>query len=80
MASAEGKAQYRVRAGVEGTLSQGIRAFGLRRTRYLGLAKTSVQHAVTAAAINVVRIVNWLEAVPRNRTRVSRFAALALPT
>jgi transposase len=30
----EGKAQYNVRAGVEGTLSQGIRAFGLRRTRY----------------------------------------------
>lgn len=28
--------RYNTRAGVEGTLSQGIRAFGLRRTRYLG--------------------------------------------
>ena len=34
------KAQYATRAGVEGTLSQGVRAFGLRRTRYGGLAKT----------------------------------------
>jgi transposase len=39
-ASAEGKQLYKRRAGVEGTLSQGVRAFGLRRTRYWGLAKT----------------------------------------
>jgi len=39
-ASAEGQQLYQRRAGVEGTLSQGVRAFGLRRTRYGGLAKT----------------------------------------
>jgi len=33
-------AQYALRAGVEGTLSQGTRAFGLRRARYVGQAKT----------------------------------------
>jgi transposase len=33
-ASDEGQRQYGRRAGVEGTLSQGVRAFGLRRTRY----------------------------------------------
>ncbi len=41
--------QYRWRAGVEGTISQGVRAFGLRKARYLGLAKTRLQHWATAA-------------------------------
>jgi transposase len=66
-----------VRAGVEGTLSQGIRAFGLHRTRYRGLAKTNLQHVATAAAMNIQRAVNWLEGVSQAKTRVSRFAALA---
>ena len=39
-ASEEGQQFYKRRAGVEGTLSQGVRAFGLRRTRYWGVAKT----------------------------------------
>jgi transposase len=76
-ASAEGKAQYAQRAGVEGTLSQGVRTFGLRRTRYRGLPKTHVQHIATAAAINIDRIVAWLDERPRAQTRTSRFAALA---
>src|SRR5215470_6442054 len=76
-ASAEGKAQYAQRAGIEGTLSQGVRAFGLRRSRYWGLAKTHLQHIATAAAINVERLVAWLEERPRAQTRTSRFAALA---
>ena len=70
-------AQYAARAGVEGTLSQGIRAFGLRRARYVGLAKTHLQHLLTAVAINLVRLVAWLTDTPRSRTRRSRFAALA---
>jgi transposase len=75
--SAEGKAQYNVRAGVEGTLSQGIRAFGLRRTRYRGIAKTNLQHVATAAAMNIKRAVNWLAGIGHAKTRRSRFAALA---
>lgn len=71
------KKQYDIRAGIEGTLSQGVRAFNLRRSRYVELAKTSLQHVITAAAINVVRIVNWLNEVPLAKTRTSRFAALA---
>ena len=50
---------------------------GLRRTRYRGLAKTHLQHVATAAAINVDRIVAWLDERPRATTRTSRFAALA---
>jgi transposase len=69
--------RYHKRAGVEGTLSQGVRAFGMRRSRYLGLAKTGLQEACTAAAINVSRVVRWLDGLPRAKTRVTRFAALA---
>ena len=76
-ASEEGIERYKQRAGVEGTLSQGVRAFGLRRTRYRGLPKTHMQHVAIAAAINVDRIVAWLDERPRATTRTSRFAALA---
>jgi transposase len=76
-ASEEGKQLYQRRAGVEGTLSQGVRAFGLRRTRYWGLAKTHLQHVAIAAAINIDRIVAWLDERPQAMTRISRFAALA---
>jgi transposase len=73
----EWKARYNRRAGIEGTLSQGIRAFELRQTRYLGLAKTRLQHILTALAMNVVRLVAWRLGVPHARTRTSHFAALA---
>ncbi len=33
----EWKKIYNTRAGVEGTISQGVRAFGLRKARYTGL-------------------------------------------
>lgn len=71
------KERYHVRAGVEGTLSQGVRAFGMRRCRYIGLAKTTFQHVCIAAAMNVARMVHWLDGQPRAKTRVTRFAALA---
>lgn len=72
----EWKSRYNIRAGIEGKLSQGIRVFGMRRTRYTGLAKTHLQHLFTAAAMNVVRLANWLAGVPHAKTRTSRFAAL----
>jgi hypothetical protein len=37
-----------------------VRAFGMRRSRSIGLAKTHLQRLGIAAAINVVRIVAWL--------------------
>jgi transposase len=74
--TAEWKREYAVRAGVEGTLSQGVRSFGLRRCRYLGLAKARLQHVATAAAINIYRLSDWLGGVPRAATRTSRFVRL----
>jgi transposase len=70
------KKKYRVRAGVEGTLSQGVRAFGMRRSRYVGLAKTALQQVLAAVGINVTRVVAWLEGRARAKTRISRFARL----
>jgi 3-methyladenine DNA glycosylase AlkD len=76
-ASQEGKQCYQRRAGVEGTLSQGVRRFGLRCARYRGLEKTYLQHVATAAAMNMDRLVAWFDERPRAKTRTSRFAALA---
>lgn len=72
----EWKRRYERRAGIEGTISQGIRGFGLRRSRYVGQAKTHLQHVLTASALNLVRFAAWKAGVPHAKTRTSRFAAL----
>lgn len=48
--------QYNQRAGVEGTISQGIRGFDMRSARYRGLDKVHLQHILTATAMNVIRL------------------------
>ncbi len=68
---------YHKRAGIEATMSQGVRAFGMRRSRYEGLAKTHLQHLACATAINIVRVLAWLEEPSVAPTRISHFAALA---
>ena len=72
--------RYHRRAGVEGTLSQGVRAFGMRRSRYIGLAKTGLQQACIAVGMNVSRVVRWLDGLPRAKTWVNPFTALAQAT
>jgi len=71
------KATYRVRAGIEGTLSQAVQVSDIRYTRYRGLLKTHFQHLATAAALNLIRSIAWLLETPFAKTRTSRFAALA---
>lgn len=70
------KVLYSERAGIEGTISQAVRKMGLRRSRYIGLARTHLQHVATAAAINVVRTTNWLTGEEPEPTRISPFQAL----
>jgi transposase len=70
------KEEYARRAGIEGTISQGVRAFGLRRCRYIGEAKTHLQHVLTATAINFIRVDDWLTGKTVAQTRRSAFAAL----
>jgi transposase len=73
----EFKERYKQRAGVEGTISQAVAAFGMRRSRYRGLAKTHLHHVATATAINLMRLVNWIQGKPLAYTRVPPFALLA---
>jgi transposase len=69
--------RYAKRSGIEGTISQGIRAFDLRVSRYLGMEKTHLQHVITATAMNVTRLFQWqMEDTPFH-PRISRFAAIA---
>jgi transposase len=75
-ATEAGQKRYARRAGIEGTISQSVRSFGARRTRYRGLPKTHLQQVVTAVAINVRRIIAWFDEVPKATTRTSHFAAL----
>lgn len=75
----EFKDSYADRAGIEGTLSQGVRAFDLRRSRYIGLARTHLQHILSAVAINVVRVMAWLTDPHPTKPRISPFVALASP-
>ena len=76
----EFREQYRTRAGIEGTISLACCHFGLRRSRYIGLAKTHLQHGLIAASINLSRLLNWLDSSPRAQTRISNFAKLASPS
>jgi transposase len=71
------KTQYARRAGIEGTISQGVHTSDLRRSRYIGEVKTRLMHLLLAAAINFMRVANWLAETPRSRSRRSAFAALA---
>jgi transposase len=72
------KQEYKKRAGIEGTISQATRAFELRKSRYIGLARTHLQHLLTAVAINLARFDAWRNEIPHAKTRTSRFAALAV--
>ncbi len=75
-ATPEFQAIYAVRAGIEGTHSQGIRRCDLQQARYLGLVKTQLQQILTAVALNLLRIAEWLAERPLAKTRVSAFAKL----
>ena len=71
------KKLYEQRAGVESTISQGVRRTQLRRTRYIGLARTHLQQVASAAAINLARVFDWLIGERPKEAWVSPFQALA---
>jgi transposase len=67
---------YAQRAGIEGTISQGVRGRDLRRARYRGMAKTHLQHVLIAVGINLTRLIHWLNGEALSTTRTSAFAQL----
>jgi transposase len=64
-------------AGIDGTMAQGTRLDGRRRSRAIGLVQTRLRPRLVAAARNLRRVAAWLAAIPRAQTRSSAFAALA---
>ncbi|HUY47146.1 MAG TPA: transposase [Streptosporangiaceae bacterium] len=72
------QARYALRAGVEGTIRQGVAVTGMRHARYRGLAKTRLEHANAATALNLIRLHAWWNGHPLDRTRTSHLARLEL--
>ena len=72
------KAEYARRAGIEGTIAQGVRSCGMRRSHYMGLAKTHLGHLMTATAINLVRMLRWLDGEPKAKVKPSAFERIYL--
>jgi hypothetical protein len=50
----------------------------MRHARYRGLAKTRLEHASAAAALNLIRLHAWWNGHPLDRTRTSHLARLEL--
>ncbi|WP_353962339.1 transposase [Streptomyces sp. NBC_00452] len=70
---------YAVRAGCEATVSETVHAHGLRHCRYRGMAKTHVQHVLTAAGTNIIRLSGHFPpgtSPPRRPRPASRFKGL----
>jgi len=74
------KKLYGERAGIESTMAQGVRRMHIRYARYIGLARTHLQETASAAAINLVRLFNWLSDHRPKPTRISPFLALVAQT
>ncbi len=70
------KERYKMRAGIEGTLSRGVRRCGIRRSRYVGEAKTWLQEVLAATALNLLRAAEWLVDPPAKATRTATFVKL----
>jgi transposase len=72
------QARYAIRAGVEGTIRQGVAVTGMRRARYRGLPKTRLEHVYSAVALNLIRLDAYWNGNALDRTRTSHLARLDL--
>jgi transposase len=70
------QADYARRAGVEGTIRQGVAVTGMRRARYRGLPKTTLEHVYSAVALNLIRLHAYWNGHPLDRTRSSHLSRL----
>jgi transposase len=60
---------YASRSGVEGTVNEFVNSHQMRRCRYRGLARTHVQHVLTAIAVNIERLARQEPATSTYRPR-----------
>lgn len=54
------RSEYAARSGVEASLSEEVREYGLRRARYRGQDRVQLQHLMIGAATNLRRAARWL--------------------
>jgi transposase len=78
-ASAAFAAEYDRRAGIEGTISRGVRTLHLRQTPYIGRARTRLGHILTGVALNFLRLGEWFMETPVAKTRRAPFQKLMAP-
>jgi hypothetical protein len=62
--------------GSRGPSREATRRSDLHQARYRGLAKTHLQHVLTASARNVVRVDAWLSGIPPGGAWASRLTRL----
>lgn len=74
--TAEFRALYAARAGIEGTVAQSVRTCEIRRSRYIGMKKLNLQAFLTATSINMLRACHWIAEAKLATTPTSRFAEL----
>ncbi len=72
----DGRARYALRAGVEATIGQAVAVTGIRRARYRGLAKTRLEHVVSAVAVNLIRLHAYWNGRAPDRGRTSHLTRL----
>ncbi|WP_411129977.1 transposase [Streptomyces sp. x-19] len=71
------RAEYALRAGTEGTVSQALDITGIRQARFRSLPKVLLQHVFSATAINIIQLdTHWTDQ-PLHRVRTSRLERLA---
>ena len=70
------QADYARRAGVEGTIRQAVAVTGMRRARYRGLPKTTLEQVYSAVALNLIRLHAYWNGHPLDRTRTSHLTRL----
>jgi hypothetical protein len=63
--------------GSKELIGKRVRALGLRQSRSSGWPTVSVQHALTAAALTLLRLDTFLPGAKMEQTRISHCAALA---
>ena len=74
------RARHAGREGIEGTIARAVKTCGARRARYVGLGKVRLQHLLGAAALNFLRVGEWLAGETRGAPPRSPFSRLmALP-
>ncbi len=74
--SDEFKARYALRSGIEGAIALVTNKLGMRRSRYWGETKTHLHDLMTAAAVNLMRYLAWIDGIPRSAARQSHILAL----